>query len=87
MKLLHGIMPNLVKCHDKALKNGHFLHEAPEDDSVVLKLPSELQLFLGGKNTLFILFNFLIQGIFYYFVFLHLTFIWKTSSNVTVHGN
>ena len=51
MKLLQGIMPNLMKCHDKALKNGHFLHEAPEDDSVVLKLPSELQLFLGGKKN------------------------------------
>lgn len=45
MKLLQGIMPHLMKCHDKALKNGHFLHEAPEDDfvnSYSIKTPSEL---------------------------------------------
>ena len=32
-------MPNLMKCHDKALKNGHFLHEAFEDGSTALKSP------------------------------------------------
>ena len=32
-------MPNLMKCLDKALKNGHFLHEAFEDGPMVLKSP------------------------------------------------
>lgn len=43
-------MPNLMKCHDTALKNGHFLHGTPKNgfvNSCSIKTSSELQLFLG----------------------------------------
>lgn len=46
-------MPNLMKCHDMAVKNDHFLHEAPENGFVSgysIKSPSKLQLFLEKNN-------------------------------------